>query len=65
MLELLVYFLIVLVIFAIVWWILSMIPIPPQFKWVVNVILGIIFLIIVISMLTGGLGGFGVHPILR
>ena len=61
MLELLVYFLIVLVIFAIVWWILSMIPIPPQFKWVVNVILGIIFLIIVISMLTGGFGGVGLH----
>ena len=34
MLSLLVTLLILLVIFAIFWWILSMIPIPPQFKWI-------------------------------
>ena len=33
MLSLLVTLLILLVIFAVFWWILSMIPIPPQFKW--------------------------------
>jgi hypothetical protein len=55
MLSLLVSILILLVIFAIVWWIASMIPIPPQFRWVVNVLLGLIFLIMIISLLMGGL----------
>jgi hypothetical protein len=54
------------VIFAVFWWILSMIPIPPQFKWIVNVIVGIIFLICIISLLTGNFPVFGGgHYILR
>ena len=57
MLSLLVTLLILLVIFAVFWWILSMIPIPPQFKWIVNVIVGIIFLICIISLLTGNFPG--------
>ena len=53
MLGLLVSLLILILIFAIAWWILSMIPIPPQFRWIVNVVFAIIILICVISMLTG------------
>ena len=59
MLGLFVTLLIVLVIFAIFWWILQQIPIPPQFKWIVNVVIGIIFLICVISLLTGNFPVFG------
>lgn len=65
MLSLLVTLLILLLIFAIFWWILSMIPIPPQFKWIVNVIVGIVFLIMVISLLTGNFPVFGSHYPLR
>ena len=65
MLSLLVSLLILLVIFAVVWWILSMIPVPPQFKWIVNVIVAIIFLICIISLLTGNFPLFGQHYLLR
>lgn len=53
MLSLLVSLLIILVIFAIVWWILSMIPVPAEFVWVVRVVFAIIFLICIIALLTG------------
>jgi hypothetical protein len=54
MLSLLVSLLVLLVIFAIVWWILSMIPVPAQFAWIVRVVFAIIFLIAMIELLTGG-----------
>lgn len=55
MLSVLVSLLILLVIFAVIWWILSLIPIPPQFAWIVRVVFAIIFLIALIELLTGGL----------
>ena len=42
MLSMLISLLVLVLICAIVWWILSMIPIPAQFRWVVNVIFAII-----------------------
>lgn len=54
MIGLLVTLLILLIVFAIVWWLASMIPIPPQFRWVVNVLLGLILLILLLSILFGG-----------
>ena len=63
MLSLLVSLLILLVIFAVVWWILSMIPIPAPFVWIVRVIFAIIFLICLIELLLGGFS-FG-HALLR
>ena len=59
MLGLLVTLLIICLIFGIVYWILGMIPIPPQFKWVVNVILAVAFLIVIIDLLLGGGSGLG------
>jgi hypothetical protein len=59
MLSLLVSLLILLVIFAVIWWILSMIPVPPPFVWIVRVIFAIIFLICLISLLTGNLPLYG------
>jgi hypothetical protein len=64
MLSLLVSILVLCVILAIFWWILSMIPIPAEFAWVVRVLVAIIFLIALISLLGGG-WGFPYHPILR
>lgn len=54
MLSLLVSLLILLLIFGVIWWIMSMIPIPPEFAWIVRVVFAIIFLIALISLLTGG-----------
>jgi len=45
--------LILLVIFAIGWYIIGMIPIPPQLRWIVNVVFAVIFLICMISLLMG------------
>lgn len=54
MLSILVSLLILLVIFAVCWWIISMVPIPAQFIWIVRVVFAIIFLIALIELLTGG-----------
>jgi hypothetical protein len=64
MLSLLVSLLVLLIIFAVIWWILGMIPIPPQFAWIVRVVFAIIFLIAMIELLTGGYTIIG-HPLLR
>lgn len=55
LISLLISLLIVGLILAVFWWILGMIPIPPQFKWIVQVIVAIVFLIALIELLTGGL----------
>jgi hypothetical protein len=66
MLMLLVWFIILLVIFSILWLIVRQIPIPAPYAWVPGVILGLIFLVIVICLLTGNLGGLGTgHSLLR
>ena len=66
MLSLLIGLLILLLILGVVYWILVMIPIPPQFKWIVQVLFAIIVLIAIISLLTGA-WSFPVagHPVLR
>ena len=53
MLDLLVTLLIVVLICALIWWILSLIPIPEPFKTIVIVIFAIIIVIYLISLLTG------------
>lgn len=65
MLGLLISLLIVCLILAICWWILSMIPIPPPMVWVVRVIFAIIALIVLLSLLFGGWTFPAVHPLLR
>jgi hypothetical protein len=55
MLSLLITLLVVVIIFAVAWWILSIAPIPPPFVWVVRVIFGLIFLVVLIEVLIGGL----------
>ena len=53
MLSLLISLLVLCLILGVVYWILSMIPIPPPFAWVVRVVFAIICLICLISILTG------------
>ena len=66
MLSLLIGLLILILILGVVYWIITMIPIPPQFRWIVQVLFAIIVLIAIVSLLTGAwtfpVGG---HPVLR
>jgi heme A synthase len=64
MLSLLISLLILLLVLAVFYWILNLIPIPAEFRWIVNVLIAIIFLVALISLLTGG-WGFPYHPLLR
>ena len=64
MLSILVSLLILLVIFAVIWWILQMIPIPAEFAWIVRVVFAILFLIALISLLSGGYSLFPGHRVL-
>jgi hypothetical protein len=41
------------VICGIVWYILNMIPVPEPFRWVVNVVAMVIFLVLLLSLLSG------------
>lgn len=65
MLSLLISIMILLVILALCWWVLAMIPIPPQFKWVVQVVFAIVCLICLFSLLTGAWSFPIVHPLIR
>jgi hypothetical protein len=66
MLGLLISLIILVIIFAVFWWILSMIPIPEPLVWIVRVVFALIFLIALISLLTGAWAfPFGSHPLLR
>lgn len=53
MISILISLLILVIIATVVWWILSMIPVPPPFVWIVRVIFAIIFLIALIELLMG------------
>lgn len=53
--SLLVTILILALIFSLVWWVLGQMPIPAPFRMVVNAILGLIAIIVLLSMLFGGI----------
>lgn len=53
MLSLLVSLLILVLILGIVWWILTLIPVPPPMVWIVRVIFAIICLVALISLFAG------------
>jgi len=60
LIPLLITLLIVGVIFAVIWWGISQVPLPAPFAMVVRVVFVVIVVIVLISMLTGGLGGIGI-----
>ena len=58
--------LILCLIFGVIWWVLTLIPLPAPFGRVAQVVLAVIFLIVLIYMLLPLAGGFGGHhPYLR
>jgi len=65
MLSLLVSLLILVLILGICWWLISLVPIPPQYRWIVQLIFGIICLIVLLSMLTGYWSFPLGHPFVR
>jgi hypothetical protein len=65
MLSLLVSILVACIVFGLIWWVLTLIPLPPPFGQVVRVVCAVIFAIWLIYTLLGISGtGFG-HPLLR
>jgi hypothetical protein len=51
---------IVLILFAIAWMIISKIPVPAEYGWLVQVIMLVLFLICILEIVTGGLSFCGV-----
>ena len=64
MISILVTLLIIALIFGVAWWIIGLIPLPPPFKMIAQVVLALIFLIVLIELLLPLAGG-GLHPLLR
>lgn len=64
MIGLLVTVLIMCIIFGVIWWIITLIPLPPPFMQIARVVIAVIFLIWLIYLLLplAGSGGFG-HPL--
>jgi hypothetical protein len=52
MIEVLITLLVALIIFALLWWVLTLIPFPPGFPvWVLQVVFALILVIVLISYL--------------
>jgi hypothetical protein len=64
MLSVLITLLIMCLIFGVIWWVATLIPLPAPFGRVVQVIIAVIFLIWLIYLLLP-LAGSGIHPVLR
>lgn len=60
MITLLIWLLILIIVFGFAIWIIQMLPLPPPFGSIAMAVVGLIFLLILISMLMGGLP---FHPI--
>lgn len=52
--SLLVTILVIALVFSLVWWVLGQMPIPEPFRMVVNAVLGLIAIILLLSLLFGG-----------
>lgn len=53
--SLLITILIIALVFGLIWWVLGQMPIPEPFRMVVNVIIGLIAVILLLSLLFGGI----------
>lgn len=56
MIGLLVNLLILVLIFGVAYWIITLIPLPPPFALVAQVVLALILLIVLVEFLLGGAG---------
>ena len=67
MLGLLVSILVACIVFSLIWWIVTVLPLPPPFAQIARVIVVVIFCLILIYMLLPLAAGFGGlrHPLLQ
>ena len=66
MLGLLISILIMCLVFGLIWWIITLIPLPAPFAQVARVVIAIIFVIWLIYLLVPMIGGAGFgHPFVR
>jgi hypothetical protein len=68
MLSLLITILVMCIIFGLIWWIFTQIPLPAPFAQIARVVVVVIFciwLIYLLLPLAGGLGGGFNHPLVR
>jgi len=67
MLSILITILVMCIIFSLLWWIFSQIPLPPPFAQIARVVIVVIFVVWLLYLLlpmAGGFGGYN-HPVLR
>ena len=55
LITLLIYILILGLIFGLVYWIIGQVPLPEPFGMIARVIVGVIFIIVLLSMVFGGI----------
>ena len=65
MISVLVTILVMCLIFGVVWWIITLIPLPAPFGRVAQVVIAVIFLIMLIYLLLPLAGGGFGHPYVR
>ena len=68
MLSLLITVLVMCIIFGLIWWIFTQIPLPAPFAQIARVVIVVIFciwLLYLLIPLAGGLGGGLGHPLVR
>lgn len=65
MIGMLVQLVFVIVVLGAAWYVCSLLPLPPPFMAIVQVIIIVIALIIVLSLLLSLTGGIALHPLLR
>jgi len=53
MIGILISLLVLLIVFAVIWWVISLIPVPAEFNWIVRVLVAVVFLICLLTMLGG------------
>ena len=64
MISLLITLLIFALIAGLIWWALQQIPLPPPVRMVIVVVFVIILVLVLLEALPG-IGGVGLHPLLR
>lgn len=64
MLYILIHILVALIIFALVYWVFTQLPLPPPIANIARVVLVVLFCLWLIYELLGVAGGVG-HPLLR
>jgi hypothetical protein len=62
MISTLIYLLVLLIVFALVWWVLSLIPLPAPMRQIANVVLAVIFALVIIFYVLLPLAGHAGAP---